>query len=159
MRLGPWHLRVDPAATRAAHAGIDAAGPEVCECPECRNFIAAREAEYPPQLLDLFESLGVPRGREVDVSHLGWTAARRLRSSTWVHFVGEVVEGPPESETSGHAIAPGFRVWIDDHDRATSPAGEPMLCLVFAVDVPWVLDEPPPDHIETLRDTASGDTD
>lgn len=152
--LGPWTLRVDADATRRAYADVAAAGPDECACSECRNFVAARTDVYPVEALALFERLGASPLREAEVMHLGSAGEGRVRCVGWVHAVG-TVEGR-YGDGPGHQLAPGFEVWARAaQDMAPPPLRNLALVqLEFATEIPWLLDEPPPDQGVSSRPEA-----
>jgi hypothetical protein len=88
-----WKVQADPESTRAACAAIANGAPETCGCEPCKNFAAQRSEAYPPQALDLFNSLGIVSNREAEVYHLARLESGNHLYGGWFHFVGAILEG------------------------------------------------------------------
>ena len=68
-RFGPWTLRADVAATRRAYERIGQGSAEGCVCDPCKNFLVVRDEAYPPDVMRLFESLGIDYRKETEICH------------------------------------------------------------------------------------------
>ena len=150
--INGWVLECDPDATRRALAAEPAGAPEVCGCLHCRNFAAAREAAYGPELRALLGQLGVPVDREAEVYDCGPAERAGYRlTGGWFHFVGRVVRDPLlDVEPAGRpfaALGPGVRVSFAPGGALLPDGliGHPVVQLEFEGEVPWVLPEPAPD--------------
>lgn len=149
LRVGRWEISCDPEATRNAYVSILRGGPEECGCEGCRNFAAARSQAYPPKVLALFEALGIPPDREVEVCHFGRLAPGKHLYGGWFHFVGSILSGGDarkqrtekvwqvELEDINDDFSLGFTSFVT---LAREPMkGMPLIQLEFTAKVPWVL--------------------
>jgi len=136
LRIGPWRVRYDAAATRRAYERIRHGGAEECRCSTCRNYIAARSSAFPAEFLRLLERLGVDPAKERESYYVQAAAPGRHVYSGWFHFVGEVVEGPAEVLALGER----FHFYITN-ETALVPeafAGKAVAQIEFTTEVPWV---------------------
>jgi hypothetical protein len=128
---------------------VAAGGPEECGCQHCLNFSAIRAQIYPPQVLALFEELGVSPNREVEAYHLARLPSGRHLYGGRFHFVGSILSGAdaakqvaenlwqPDFEEADENFSLGFSSRLS-LVRKTS-AGLPLVQLEFTATVPWVL--------------------
>lgn len=149
LRVGRWEISCDPEATRKAYASVLRGGPEKCGCAGCRNFAAARTRAYPAKVLALFEALGIPPDREVEVCHFGRLAPGKHQYGGWFHFVGSILSGADarrqrtekvwefELEDISDNFSLGFTSFVV---LVREPfKGLPLIQLEFTAKVPWVL--------------------
>ena len=156
LQYSKWTLSVDPEATRAARGRIPDLKPsaEGCGCGHCLNFAAQRETIYPPELLALFETLGLDYRFEADVSHIAPTGKGLHHYGVAFHFVGRIQQGEDCWVRSGkrgwalkveplrEGISLGFSkrtLWVPDELK-----GQPVLQMELVMDIPWVTDEEEP---------------
>ena len=59
LALRKWVVRSEPELTAEAYALTESGGAESCGCEECFNFAAARHLVYTPEVLELFDVLGI----------------------------------------------------------------------------------------------------
>jgi hypothetical protein len=148
--FGRWRLAVDPRATRDAYSAIPRAAPEACDCPPCRNFVAAKGRVYPAGVLDLFERLGIVPVREAEVYHLAPLAPGLHLYGGFLHFVGAIESGEDALTSSGaialEPVSDGFLLGFTARVSLVHDAfrGRPLVQLEFTARVPWVLSEPEP---------------
>jgi len=155
LTIGPWQLRVDPAATRAAHATPDAAG-ESCQCRECRNMDAAFALPdaVPAELRALLAALGAEHATWARRFHVDALDSGLHLYGGWLHVVGELVAGPECRTPIGDgaifelALEPlGARAAVGFSRTIQLPpdvlAGRPLVQVELQVELPWVLAEPP----------------
>ena len=83
--FGRWSLRCDRDATRRAYASMEVGQPESCGCMHCRNFVAAREQVYPPEVRALLVDLGIDFMREAEVYYIGQESQLHLYGG-WFSF-------------------------------------------------------------------------
>ena len=150
-----WVLRSDVAATRAAYRALEAGGPEGCGCITCRNYVPQRHQVYPPEVLTLFDQLGVDGAKEVEVYHicvLGDTGLHQYGG--WMHFVGEIISGRDAKVPAGsdprvktfdlEQAGPHFQIGFTAETGLSlidKPfADKPLVQIEFTVDLPWILD-------------------
>ena len=151
-----WIFDVDTAATREAYARARTGGAEDCGCDPCRNFVAAREAVYPDEILGLFARLGVDPKKEGEAYWCHRTSDGLHHYAGWFHFIGSVISGPPAKVLLGKdtwqqtlvEIRPGF--WIGFDPEANAPRLAPLRSTLavqveFEAAIPWVCDRPEPD--------------
>ena len=135
-----WTLRYDAQATADAYAAARPVGPEACGCLYCRNFIAAREQAYPPELKWLAETVGVSPLTESEIWEHGATVSERpeLRMyGGFFHFVGEIVHDGGEMVED--------ILFLNSRSLLPRAFGDSSVVHVeFTMNVPWVIGEPPP---------------
>ncbi len=166
VRVKRWELEVDVEATAAAYARRESGDPEKCGCLYCRNFVAARDKAYPPEVRDVFAALGIRPIREAEV----WEEAEmrpgvclyggffhvigrieaerpvslRRRMRDWVWRLKLRLEGRRAGVTKwSEQITPTFWVLFDT-DVHLVPHCFPrrgLIQLEFSCEVPWVLNE------------------
>lgn len=66
---------------------------EACGCDQCLNFAAQRDTIYPPELLQLFDALGLDHRFEADVNHLAQKGEGSHIYGVAFHFVGRLMRG------------------------------------------------------------------
>ena len=154
--FGRWELRCDPQSTRDAYARVLVGSPEECGCEHCLNFAAARDQAYPSQALALFEQLGVPFNREVEIYHMAKLDSGRHLYGGWFHFVGSIISGSdaarqvsenlwqPDLEATTEHFSLGFSSRLELVRDAF--AGRGLVQLEFTAKVPWVLAKAEPDR-------------
>lgn len=93
LTIGPWRLRVDPDATRTAHAALAL---DECRCRECRNMKAALALPdgMPAELRALLATLGAEEATWSRRFHVDALDSGRHLYGGWLHVVGEVISGP-----------------------------------------------------------------
>ena len=154
IRFARWELSCYPASTRKAYAAITKGGPEKCGCEPCLNFAAARGQIYEPNVLTLFEKLGISCDREVETYHMTRLESGRHLYGGWFHLVGSIVSGDdavkqiaektwqPNLEETSEFFSLGFTSRLA---LVREPfVGLPLIQLEFAAKVPWVLAEKEP---------------
>ena len=151
IEIAGWLLECDPDATRRALTEVPAGAPEACGCLHCRNFAAARDDVYGPDLRILLTQLGVPADREAEVYDCG--PAERFgyrRAGGWFHFVGRIVRDPLIDEAPPARpfvlLGPELQVYFVAGGALVPDAlaGHSVVQLEFETEVPWVLAEPVP---------------
>jgi hypothetical protein len=157
LEFGKWTIAVDPELTSEVYAGLETSGAESCGCEPCFNFAAVRHLIYTPEILNLFEWLGVDPLLESGVRHLGRVTAGSHRYSGWFHVVGEITSGPAtpvaaadrgrESVVSLVASGDGLEVGFS-RERSLAPEafhGLPVITLEFRAVAPWISNAPEPE--------------
>ena len=143
VQFGIYTVYCDAPATRLAYRQTSLGYAEICDCLACRNFVAAGERAYPPNVLALFRELGVDYRRAAHVYTYGEAAAGQYHYEGWFHFVGRVEQRLDALEQ----VTPYFTLWFHA-GPALIPQGfenQPLGVVEFANKaVPWVLDIPPP---------------
>jgi hypothetical protein len=154
IRFRRWEVTCDPEATRKAYAVISMGGTEECGCEPCLNFVAARIQAYSPDVLSLFEKLGISANREADASHFARLESGRHFYVGWFQFVGSILSGAeaarqvaentwrPDLEKIGEHFSLGFSSKLA---LVRKPFIKfPLVQLEFTAEVPWVLTTPEP---------------
>jgi len=155
VRFGRWELTCDPERTRKAYAAVVKGSPEECGCEPCINFAALRGQIYVPEVLTLFEKLGIPPNREAEIYHMARLESGRHLYGGWFHFVGAIVSGADAAQQIAE------RIWQPDLERAgdnfslrfsshfalvrESFAGLHLVQVEFTAKVPWILPTIEPD--------------
>lgn len=158
IRFRRWELRTDPDATRRAYAATEIGWAEYCGCVHCRNFRLARGVAYPPEVLDLFGSLGIDRERELEVLPYRVDDASHYRYSGSFQFVGAIASGPdfwnerpggglvtnPDGfEDLGDGFVLGFTSRLTRRVKTFRAAS--LAQVEFVARVPWLLERRIPD--------------
>lgn len=107
VRFHTWELECDPEATRKAYNQLPPpreyapglwSGP-ILPGMVCQDFSVAREEIYPPEVRDLFGSLGIDQRKEAMVIHLGGLGQKPASRTDfpphiwWFHFIGSIAAG------------------------------------------------------------------
>src|SRR3954466_10698680 len=137
LELDGWSIECDPDSTRAAYALVTS-GAHDCSCFQCRNFIAVRDPQYPPEFLEILNKLGITPHKEFKVYACGpGTQPGTVEYAGWYHFIGKVLKD------SQHEIKMGN--WLvsfqDGAELGLKMAGLPLVQLDFRAELPWVLHE------------------
>ena len=155
LALRKWVVRSEPELTEEAYAQVESGGAEYCGCEECFNFAAARHLIYTPEVLELFEVLGVDPLLEAEVRHDGRLAPGRHAYTVAFYVVGEIESGPvsciaragvavgASRESAGSGISVGFASG-EGGPRPDAFLGLPAVRLELGVVVPWVSNAPEP---------------
>ena len=134
-----WILEVDAAATSAAYEAARPVGPEACGCRDCRNFIAARDVAYPPDLKELATRVGVVPLTETETWEHGPVDPAhplvRLYGG-FFHFVGRIIHDPGTSDSDVY--------FMEQRSLLPDTFGPQAVVQVeFSFSAPWLLEEPP----------------
>lgn len=154
VNIGRWKLKCDAEATRKAFSGVSIGSPESCGCGECLNFAAARDRAYPPEVLAIFEQLGIDHRKESEIWHTHRDESGLHHYGGFFHFVGSI-----ESDQDAKRMINGVGTFelepIGEHfefgftsDAALLPesfVGKEITQLEFQTKVAWVSDEKEPD--------------
>ena len=139
-----WELCTDREATQEAYRRIHQGGPETCDCAYCRNFVAARERVYPKKVLELFDALGIPFNKEVEVYELGRLGSGFRLYGGWFHCFGqvEVADTPVSDFDLQDGMAP-FELSFHARPSLVPDCfqGSPLIQVEFHAQAPWVLEE------------------
>ena len=142
-----WKFLANVEETKSAYLSELFEGAESCDCRTCRNLVAQRESEYPTELCEFLQSVGVNPLKEAEV----WAAIPLETGyydyAGWWHFIGEVEkEGEAriflgknekgESKNWEIQIRPGESV-MKYKDLPESP----IVQIEYFAHLPWVLDE------------------
>ena len=154
IELHKWAIRCEPDLTSEAYALIDTAGAELCGCEECFNFAAARHLLYTPEVLELFDWLGIDPTLEAEVRRDAFLGHGRHGYTACFYLVGEIEKGPATTvarhgrrdesalESAGDGICVGFSAACEDAPDAF--CGLPVSCLEVSVVAPWISNAPEP---------------
>lgn len=154
VELRKWSVTCEPDLTREAYAQIDSGGAERCGCEECFNFAAVRHLIYPPDLLELFECMGIDPLLEADVEYRCPVSNGQHGYCARFFLVGRIASGPttttaqhgsslaPSLEETGGSVAVGFSQEPDALPNAFH--GLPTVCFEVAIVAPWVSNAPEP---------------
>ena len=152
-----WEIECDAGTTRDLFNQVLSGAPETCGCLPCRNFAAARASAYPPDVIQLLDSLGIPHNREAEIYHTHRIGPGRHHYGGWFHIVGRIVSGLDACKqigTTRHGPVWGFdlvKVGAEFEMGFTHRIGllkEPfqghsVVQLEFQATVPWLLAEEP----------------
>ncbi len=159
LRFRKWELEMDREATRQAYADTQIGWAEYCGCTHCKNFKAAREGVYPPEMLDLLDRLGIDRMKELEILPYRRIDMKTYFYAGWFHFVGSIRSGPdywkpaPEGGLTNDPdgtefLRESFRMGFTSRlTRVMKPfLKNPLVQLEFGTKVPWVLAKRMPDR-------------
>lgn len=82
-----WQLITDREATRNAYS-ILAETDKKCTCSACQNFWQVGKVIFPPDVIKLFELLGVTWRFPVEIHHNCQLSPGKHNYGGWYHFVG-----------------------------------------------------------------------
>lgn len=149
-----WTIDIDLERTRAVYEKRLRGAPEECGCVHCRNFVAAREHVYTPEVLALLSRFGLmPPMREAEIYHNAPLESGLHSYGGWFHFVGQLIDGEDAWQPSGpnsdlfvpEKFNTRFQIGIS-RDISLVPAEafgiSTLVQLDFAAEVPWLLEEP-----------------
>ena len=154
IELSKWAVCCEPDLTREAYALIDTGGAELCGCEECFNFAATRHLLYTPEVLELFDRLGVDPLLEALVKRDACLGEGRHGYTACFYLVGEIADGPSTTvarhgafdesslESAGGDISVGFSYRAGDVPDVFR--GMPVVCLEVSVVAPWISNAPEP---------------
>ena len=159
IRYGPWISEVDVESTRNRYEQRAQGGTDCCTCWECKNFAVLREQAYPPDVLRLFEELGVDFRKETEVHHYGRLPSELHLYRGWFHIVGQLEHGPEawvktedgKWQRRFHQSSPTFEMGLHAKDNAPDCPGDfrNVHCveLDFYVQLPWSINLPEPHRV------------
>ena len=147
LNFGPYRIRCDPEATRVAYTK----SPKfTCECPYCKNFIAAWPIIYADEVGNFYKMLGIATCHEDELSQFQSLKNGSQAHSGWAYTVGELIT-PPFGCVNHLVTSPEdsrqFNVsFSSNFHRAGEPFMDlPTLKMDFSIIVPWVLKDAPPE--------------
>jgi hypothetical protein len=162
--LGPWTIQAFAAATRRAYTKIKESGSDRCDCDNCKNFVQVRDQAYPPEVLTVFDSLGIDFRKESEVHYYGRTPAGLHTYRGWFYMAGSIEHGPEswhslpgnKPERRFHRMGPNLEVGLgrksdygfSEWETVLISAGfadGPCIEIDFYADLPWLSDAPEPD--------------
>jgi hypothetical protein len=154
IRFGRWELSCDPELTRNAYAAVKIGGPEECGCDPCLNFAAARHQIYKPDVLALFQKLGISHDREVEIYRMACLGPGRHLYGGWFHFVGSIVSGADAAkqiaentwQSDLEKTSDSFNLGFRSQTELVRPPFKnlPLVQLEFTAEAPWILDRAEP---------------
>ena len=142
-----WRLDVDVEATRTVARTLPFMTAP-CDCGPCRNFQAALEF-LPGPVRDLLDRLGTGPDKPAEIYHCCRNPDGTHKYGAWYHVVGTVLHGPdhsPEGQVPFEALSDQVLLFFTSKHVALVPEGFPtrVIQVEFIIDMPWVLDEDPP---------------
>ncbi|MGD1098544.1 MAG: hypothetical protein ABSB35_42010 [Bryobacteraceae bacterium] len=152
--FGPWTLRADAEATRRAYERTEQGSAEGCVCDACKNFVIVRDEAYPPEVLNLFETVGIDYRKETELSHYWGLPSGLQLYSGWFYFAGQVAGGPESwtyirstsRQAQLHRLTPRFEIGFTQMEKRSQHFSEfPSVQVDFCVELPWRSDAPEPD--------------
>ena len=148
--IGNYRLDVDVNRTRTYY---DAASSISCDCPGCRNFLAAIHL-IPKDVHHFFHQLGVSIEKAPDMTAYHSADGMRTYYNGWYHICGTILEGRDPWIKTGETsyqldptckvpLTDGLSVFFSSHVNLLDPAfPQPAFTVEFEGNIPWVLDEP-----------------
>jgi hypothetical protein len=104
IEIGRWKIASDAESPRKAYAATLMGGPEECGCRPCLNFAAQRDETYPPDVMQLFEQLGIAPNRETEIYHMARLESGKHLYGGWFHFVGSIISSADAAQKIGENI-------------------------------------------------------
>jgi hypothetical protein len=155
LSAGRWEVNVDQSATRTVNSQRKNGEAEKCGCLYCRNYAAARK-HIPAEAIDLLDKLGIDPKLESHVSHCAEMGNRLHLYTGFFHFVGSLVAGADVKSRVKDGVKEftfeplserfSFGFTADTQLLPDSFGGMQCVQLEFAVELPWVLEEPPEEN-------------
>ena len=143
-----WRFQSDPDRTRTAYSESTSRGALDCSCSYCRNWIAQRDKEYPTELRNFFELVGIDPHKEAEVWEAGPIEGGYFHNGGWWHFIADVeVEGESNIRLNAESFgrAREWELLFLPNQKSlklkTLPES-PIVQVEFSVQLPWVLQEP-----------------
>jgi hypothetical protein len=110
MQVGDQTIRYDRDATARVYASITTGWAEKCGCVGCRNYLAQRDAVYPPAFRELLNRLDIDSKKDAEVGADGPQQNGLHHYGGWFFFVGEMpMAGENVSELCN---SPYFAFWF-----------------------------------------------
>ena len=146
-----WIFEVDQQATQLAYSKRDSGNADGCSCSDCENYRSQRRDAFPPELLELFERLGLDYRKESEAFAVEDLNNGFVRYGGWFHFAGRILKGPdckrPITKDAWamelEQVAPRFKVGFTAGDDLSVFDDKGQLVQVeFETQIPWVIDRP-----------------
>lgn len=139
LRLGDQLIRYDREATITAYKALPSGHADTCPSITCRNFAVQRATIYPQAFRALLDQLGIDPDKEGEVYDKVGPFDDKIRpTGGWFYFVGELIEKGERLMQVGD-----FQYWFQpSFPRPPASFGEFVAAIEFAVQLPWVSDEP-----------------
>jgi hypothetical protein len=147
IKIGPWTVEADAAATRGCYAQLGDSFSEGCTCDPCKNFALVREQAYPPEIVALFQQLGVDSRQVFELSHYSRMPSGLHLYGGWHYICGSIKSGPDSVKgTNPYQINPTFAIELTHTHQARQPfSGFSCVQVDFYAELPWVSDLPEAD--------------
>jgi hypothetical protein len=144
--FGPWTIKPDREATKHCYEQTEVIPAEGCGCDPCRNFALVREQAYPPEVIALFEELGIDPWKPFELSHYSHMPSGLHLYGGWHYFCGIIEGGPASRSSNPHRVNPTFEIAIARPDAARRPFSDfPCVQIDFYTELPWHSNLPEPD--------------
>jgi hypothetical protein len=159
VRLLRWTLSLELETTRECYDRVLSVDVADCACDGCRNFRALRDHDFPPAFLATLTQLGVPLRKPAEVTSYGPDGSGLHIYQLVYHAAGRLEHG----RDGWKQVVPDG--WTADFESLAQHVGVGVttrLCLVpvpfrdrdliqfeFDLRLPWVLDEPYVETVET----------
>lgn len=146
-----WKFRAEVDETKKAYSSDLSTGAEACTCLYCRNLVAQREIEYPLELCEFLESVGVNPYKEAEVWSVGPSENGYFFSAGWWHFIAEVEEEGDSEFIMNQNTEGKSRNWYltiesgETKMKCKALPESPIVQIEYCADLPWVLSEAHPE--------------
>ena len=87
-----WQFQCDVEATRSAYNQVSMGSADKCNCEYCQNYLLNIDKAFPPEILFLFEQMGIDYTKEAELYNIGKPQLGLVLYNGWLHFIGHVSE-------------------------------------------------------------------
>lgn len=145
-----WTFEVDKTLTEQTYGRISNSGADMCDCNDCKNYIAYRDKVFPNEVANLLEDLGIDYRKEVEVISYEILPNGLHHIGGWFHFKGRVLAGKDYRillPSGGHTfnltpITNMFSIgFAEGSDMTLFEEKTGLVQVEFDTYIPWVIDK------------------
>jgi hypothetical protein len=100
IRIGPWILQANVTATKACYEEVHVDTFAGCGCDPCTNYSLLHDRAYPPEVVRLFEKLGVDPRKPFELCHYGKMPSGLHLYGGWHYVCGSMEASQASSQVS-----------------------------------------------------------
>lgn len=150
VKFKDWKFEVNKSFTQLTYNKVLLGGAETCNCKDCQNYIANREAIFSSEIKELFLKLGIDYKKEVEIT--AWeTLSNGLHYiGGWFNFKGKIIGG---KECDVPLPGGGFILELTEQNDNFSIGfsknssltffedNNEIIQIEFGANIPWAIDE------------------
>ena len=135
-----WQFQCDVEATRSAYNQVSMGSADKCNCEYCQNYLLNIDKAFPPEILFLFEQMGIDYTKEAELYNIGKPQLGLVLYNGWLHFIGHVSEGKDALSWDFEVITTTFRISFakDTSLCHNSFHDQPLIQIEFFTEIPWI---------------------
>ena len=144
-----WEFIVDKELTKKTYDKIEFGSSDICECIHCKNFAFNKEDNFPTEIKNLLNDLGIDFKKECEAWHYYKDDLGRHCYSGWFHFKGKFkgksLSAPTKETSTSYDLTPitdNFSLgFLYDDSLTYFENNENLVQVEFDTKINWRIDE------------------